>query len=185
MGKSLAGAMLDELGIPVLDTDQLAREVVRPGSPGLEELRGAFGEQVIQSDGSLDRAALAGIVFARPDLRRSLESILHPRIRMAWQAWLTSCQEQGQCCAAVLIPLLFETQAEDQFDHVVTLACTSATQRARLETRGWDRSRIQNCLDAQWSSAQRMQMADEVWWNDGSKETLRDQVRRSHRRWCP
>ncbi len=167
-GKTAAGSILAARGIPLLDTDDVAREVVKPGSEGLDEVLRCFGRGVLREDGSLDRAALAAIVFRSDERREELESILHPRIHSAWNRWLQGQEAIGAPLAAVVIPLLFEKGYGDGFQEVIAVGCTDGTQRGRLRTRGWDDSQIEARVASQWSTARKMAAASRVIWNEGT-----------------
>src|SRR5687768_11803944 len=111
MGKSTAASILARRGLPVLDTDDLARELVEPGHPALDGARAAFGTAVIDAAGRLSRRELARIVFAGPEKRARLEAILHPRIRQRWLDHVAKWRAERQPAGVVVIPLLFETNA--------------------------------------------------------------------------
>jgi len=168
MGKSAAGTLLQQRGIPVLDTDVLAREETRPGSPTLDLIRGVFGSEVFLPDGSLDRAALGKVVFADSAARAQLEAILHPRIAQAWRDQVTRWQMNGERTVAVLIPLLFERGYDSEFTACVTVACSSTTQRGRLRQRGWPDAEIDSRNRAQLPVADKMARARFVIWSEGS-----------------
>src|SRR5882672_6276754 len=112
MGKSTSARLLGERGLPVIDTDLLAHELVEPGQPALAEIRAAFGYDIIDPDHRLDRARLARRVFSDPAARQQLEAILHPRIRQLWLAQVEILAQQQAAECVVVIPLLFETRAE-------------------------------------------------------------------------
>jgi dephospho-CoA kinase len=169
-GKSVAGGILAARGIPVLDTDDVAREVVQPGTEGLAEVVQRFGHGVLREDGSLDRAALAAVVFHSDERRRELESILHPRIHATWSAWLERQQAMGTPLAAVVIPLLFEKGYAGDFHDVIAVGCTDLTQRIRLQARGWDDSQRDARVGSQWPTARKMAAADRVIWNEGTAD---------------
>src|SRR5688572_24937086 len=116
MGKSAVAEYLSRRGELVVDTDVLARELVAPGQPALAEISRNFGEKVLAADGSLDRSALAKIVFRDELHRKRLETILHPRIRAAWKNWAARCFEQGARRVVIVIPLLFETGADRELN---------------------------------------------------------------------
>lgn len=177
MGKSTVAAVLGRMGIPVVDTDQIARDVVSPGEPALAEIRTAFGPEVFGEDGGLDRAAMARMVFGEPEARRRLETILHPRIRERWMAWVKQGEQLGWKLAAVVIPLLYETGAGGCFDRVVCVACTDVTQRRRLLARGWSLEEIEGRRQAQWPVEQKMRESDYVIWTEGREELLETQLR--------
>lgn len=168
MGKTTVAAYWARRHVPVADTDAIAREVVAPGSPAFAEVIRVFGPDILTPEGNLDRARLAARVFAHPDERRRLEAILHPRIREAWQARVGLWREAGESIAAVVIPLLYETRAEAEFDHVVCVACQAATQRTRLRARGWDDAEIARRNAAQLPIEEKMARADHVIWTEGT-----------------
>jgi dephospho-CoA kinase len=168
MGKSAATHILRERGVAVVDTDDLARLVVAPGEPGLAEVQAVFGSDIVGSDGQLRREELARIVFSDPVARQKLEAILHPRIRQLWLAQVQAWQAEGQRVAVVVIPLLFETQAESSFASVVCVACTTAAQRARLAARGWTPEQMDQRNAAQLPVAEKMLRSNHVIWTEGS-----------------
>jgi len=107
-------------------------------------------------------------VFADENARKQLEGILHPRIRQQWQARAQSWRAQNLSLGAVAIPLLFETGAETQFDSVICVACSSATQLVRLRSRGWSDEQIQQRIAAQWAVDQKIVRSNYVIWTEGS-----------------
>lgn len=168
MGKSTAAQLFRERGVALVDTDDLAREVVQPGQPALEELRQTFGNDFLDPNGQLRREELARVVFADAEARKRLEAILHPRIADLWRARVEQWRNDGQPLAVVVIPLLYETGAEGEFDAVVCVACTPATQRQRLRARGWTPEEIEQRIAAQTPVAEKMARADYVIWTEGS-----------------
>jgi dephospho-CoA kinase len=135
MGKSASADFLRARSVAVIDTDLLAREIVEPGQPALAEVQKIFGSGVIGPDGNLRRDELARRVFADSAAREQLEAILHPRIRERWRARVQTWRDESRPVAAVIIPLLYETHAESDFDAVICVACSAATQRRRLGAR--------------------------------------------------
>src|SRR4051812_45310735 len=117
MGKSAAAELLAERGVKIVDTDVLARQVVEPGQPALAEIQQTFGSDVIDRNGQLNRKALATRVFANSAERQQLEAIVHPRIRHAWQVMVDEFGAKGAAAVAVVIPLLYETDAAGAFDY--------------------------------------------------------------------
>jgi len=178
MGKSTVGDLLRQRGVPVVDTDALAREVVEPGQPAWEEIRRVFGDAVLDAQGRLRREEVARRVFASEPLRRQLEAITHPRIRARWHAQLAQWRAQGQRLAVVVIPLLFEVQAETEVDAVLCVACSAATQRERLRARGWTDQQIEERLRAQWPVERKLARARFVVWTEGGLEVTAAQVDR-------
>jgi dephospho-CoA kinase len=178
MGKSAAAGILRGRGIPVVDTDDLARQIVQPGQPALEEIKLAFGSEVISSDGALQRGKLAAIVFCDPERRLKLESIMHPRIRELWQAQINAWRREKHSAVVVVIPLLFETLAERELDSTICVACSTATQRQRLAERGWTSEQIQQRIAAQWPIEKKMAGASYVVWSEGRLDILALQLGR-------
>ena len=166
MGKSACAKLLQERSIPVVDTDELARQVVQPGQPALGEIRGAFGAQVMAPDGTLRRDELARLVFADDAARKTLEGILHPRIRELWRSQVESWRAEGRALAIVVIPLLFETGAEKELDATICIACSDQTQRERLSVRGWSPTQIAQRIRTQWPIEQKLAKADYVIWTE-------------------
>ena len=178
MGKSTAAQFLRERSLPVVDTDELAHQLVLPGQPALLEIQTAFGKSVIAPDGQLRRDELAQIVFTDPAARKKLEAILHPRIRERWLAQIEAWRGESCPLAVVVIPLLFETQAESNFDKIVCVACSATAQRERLLARGWTPEQIRQRLAAQWPVEQKIARSDFVIWTDGSPEVHAQQIER-------
>lgn len=178
MGKSMAARFLRERGAQVVDTDELARQLVEPGRPALAEIQEVFGEKVVPSGGPLRRDELAQIVFTDPVARQKLEAILHPRIRENWLAQVESWRRENHALAVVVIPLLFETRAESHFDKTICVACSIPVQRQRLLERGWTSGQIQQRINAQWPICQKIARADFVVWTDGLPEALAQQIER-------
>jgi len=176
MGKSTAAGFLLSLGARVVDTDELARELVQPGWPALSEIRHAFGDEVILPAGSLNRAALAEKIFSDARLRQRLEAILHPRIRERWSAQVAAWRRENCPLAVVVIPLLFETRAEPQFDQIICVACSPASQRARLLARGWTDDQIRCRLAAQLPVTQKIARSHFVVWSEGPPAVHRRQL---------
>ena len=178
MGKSTVAQFLAEREELIIDTDQLARDLVAPGQPALEEIRSEFGGEVIRLDGTLDRSGLAAIVFNDAQKRSRLEAILHPRIRAAWLAQAQEWRTKGARRGVVVIPLLFETGAEKEFDLVVCVACSDATQMRRLRERGLSEEEINHRLASQRPVGDKMDRAQRVIWNESTREVCRMQAER-------
>ncbi len=178
MGKSTAAQLLQARGIAVIDTDDLARQVVQPDQPALEEICQTFGTELRDASGQLRREALAQIVFADPAARAKLEAITHPRITQLWRQQLLTWRTEGRAVAVVVIPLLFETKVEAEFDAVICLACSEATQQQRLAARGWSADQIRQRVAAQLPVAEKMARAHFVAWSEGAVETLAPQLAR-------
>ncbi len=183
-GKSTVANLFAALGATIVDTDLLAREVVAPGSPLLPQIAAHFGRDVLQKDGSLDRAALRARVFADPAERQWLEQLTHPAIRALTDQRCESATGPGSDGRYVIvaIPLLVETRGAERFDRVLVVDCDPAVQLARLQARdGTTREQAARMLAAQATREQRLAVADDVIHNDGDIAALRDQVERLHR----
>lgn len=178
MGKSAAAELLRQTGLPVIDTDALARDLVEPGQPALDEIVAAFGTGLLDPAGRLRRDELARLVFAGETARARLEGILHPRIRAAWQAETNEWRARGCAAGVVVIPLLYETGAAPAFDAVICVACSAATQHNRLRAREWDTKQIERRIAAQWPVTRKLDQATFVVWSEGTLAVLAEQLRR-------
>lgn len=173
-GKSVAASALQELGAVLIDADQLARAVVEPGTEGLREVVAAFGDGVLQQDGSLDRPALGARIFADPDGRATLNAIIHPRVRRE-AAGAEAAARAASAGAVVVhdIPLLVETRQEDSFHLVIVVDAPAETRvRRMVENRGMTEQEARKRIAAQADSATRNAAADVVLDNSGSPEDL-------------
>jgi dephospho-CoA kinase len=174
-GKSTVSAMLADLGAIVIDADLLAREVVAPGTDGLDQIVAAFGLSVLTEDGDLDRPAMGAIVFADESKRRSLEGIIHPLVR-ARAAQLEASAPVG---AIVVhdIPLLAETGQGDRFDAVVVVDVPTEVQVERMVAlRGMSRDEALARVAAQATREDRLAIGSYVVDNTGTLEDLRERV---------
>ncbi len=171
-GKSALAAILSGRRFPLVDTDDIARELLEPGRPAFDEVVAAFGAGVLSASGLVDRAALAAIVFSDATALACLEQILHPKIQTHWSSWLERCRREGNLAAFVVIPLLYEKGYEKTFDRIITVACSGRTQNVRLRARGWTDEAIRNRIAAQLSIEEKMRRADFVIWNEGSLDGL-------------
>jgi dephospho-CoA kinase len=180
-GKSTVAERLAELGVPVIDTDQLARELVEPGMPALEEIVRTFGQELLNAQGRLDRKALRTRVFAEPRDRQRLETILHPRIRAEMLRRLSKFDAPY---AVLVIPLLVETGQTDLADRVLVVDVPEAIQIQRVRQRdGSEEASVRRILTAQSDRTTRLAAADDVIDNSGTPEQLTHQIRRLHRRY--
>ncbi|WP_121252712.1 dephospho-CoA kinase [Nocardioides ferulae] len=174
-GKSTVAAMLRELGAVVIDADQLARDVVARGTPGLAAVVEAFGPQLLTEDGELDRAAMGRLVFADAELRRRLESIVHPLVFER----IVALEEQAPPGSLVVhdIPLLAETGRADDFDAVLVVDAPHELQVARMvRDRGWTAEEAESRIAAQASREQRRAIATHVVENTATRDDLRERV---------
>jgi dephospho-CoA kinase len=177
-GKSTVANLFAALGVPIVDTDVLAREVVAPGTPLLRQITDHFGMQVQSGDGSLDRQELRKRIFEDPEQRKWLEALLHPAIRELTDA---HCKTATGPYVIVAIPLLVETGGEARFDRILVVDCEPELQLARLTARdGSTREEAERMLAAQAPRTARLAVADDVIHNDGDLAQLRDQVEKLH-----
>ena len=180
-GKSTVAGLFSVLGVPLIDTDQIAREVVQPGSSVLAAIVARFGPQVLQADGSLDRRQLRTLVFADDRARADLEALTHPAI--AHETQLRSNAATGPYLL-IAVPLLAEKQLAHRYDRVLVVDCDRSLQWQRLTLR--DRISPQQAeamLAAQAGREQRLAIADDVIVNNGSLTELIPQVETLHRRY--
>ena len=176
MGKSTAAGFFLQLGARVVDTDELAHELVLPGQLALTEIQDEFGKNIVAADGRLKRDELARLVFSDAGARKKLEAILHPRIRERWQKQIELWRQENVPLAMVVIPLLFETGAETHFDKIICVACSPAAQRERLFARGWNADQIRQRIIAQLPVAQKIAASNYIIWTEGSPAVHRLQV---------
>ena len=150
-GKSYCLERFGRLGAKTIDADVLAREAVAKGNPGLEAVVRRFGPSVLRPDGNLDREALGRIVFGDAAARRDLEAIIHPEVYRAIESWFATLTDQSKSGAVAIadIPLLFETNREDDFDVVVVAACSRERQIERLMARGMAKNDAEDRISAQ------------------------------------
>ncbi len=182
-GKSHVRAQLQALGVPTIDADVLARDVVAPGTPGLEAVVRRFGREVLNVAGALDRRRLAAIVFADPVARRDLEAIIHPAVRHATDDWFEGLDPESHPFAVADIPLLYETGREGTFDAVIVVACEPETQVRRVMARdAATETEARQRLAAQMPIAEKVQRSDFVIRTDGTHEETNAQVRRIYDR---
>lgn len=179
-GKSYVRSRFEARGIPTIDADVVAREVVAPGTPALARIRERFGPRVLREDGSLDRPALAALVFSDADARLALEAIVHPAVRAVMDAWLAAEQARGTEVAVADIPLLFETGRAERFDVVVVAACDPEEQIRRVVRRdGASMEAARARLAAQWPIGEKVRRAHYVIRTDGTfadTDRLADEV---------
>ena len=172
-GKSTVGKLFQQLGAVVVDSDQLAREVVERGSSGFEQIVTLFGDEILKN-GEINRSLLAEIIFKDPAKRKDLEQITHPLIRKAFADIVAKSGDQ----AIVInqIPLLVESKYEYNFDHVITVSTSEDKRIARLLAKGYTQEQILNRMKSQVSDADREKIADSIIQNNESQIELLPQV---------
>lgn len=180
-GKTAASDHFAKLGAEVIDTDLLSRELVEPGQPALAEIVATFGEQVLDSDGRLDRPRLGRLVFSNPDARQQLEAILHPRIR---SAMLVRAERSQAPYVVFVIPLLLETGQQALVDRVLLIDLPEDLQRSRVAARdSLDDAQITAILEAQTDRATRLHNADDIVCNDADIVKLHTAIENLHRKY--
>lgn len=183
-GKSTVSGMLADRGACIVDADAISREVVAPGTPGLADVRSEFGDSVIAADGSLDRQALAAIVFSDPQRRAALESIVHPLVaRRSHELIEAALAIDPDCCVVHDVPLLAElvskgSRTTEGYDAVIVVTAPVETRIARLVERGLPRWDAEARIASQASDEEREALATYVIVNDGTLDHLREQVDR-------
>lgn len=173
-GKGLVADTLEQLGASIVDTDILAREVVRPGSLVLEKIRKMWGDRVLKPDGSLDRAYLGSIIFSSPADRKKLNRIMHPEIR---KLMVRRVKEDPRRVVVIVIPLLFEAEIPVYRDEAWLAYCSPQQQKQRLIER--DRispEEAQKRIDSQMPIDQKVKLCDVVIDNTDTREQTRRQV---------
>lgn len=185
-GKSLAGSFLRAFGVPVIEADDLGHGFLRADTPTGRQVAAAFGPDILDGQGAIDRARLGALVFAPggAHARARLEAILHPAVREAIAAWLQARRREAESGAAAgwrggaaaVIPLLYEVGWESDWDCVICVAAPAAVQGERLRGRGLSDAEAHARLAAQWPVEEKMKRADIVVFNAGPADGLRRQI---------
>ena len=179
-GKSTVADMFADLGVAIIDTDLIAREVVEPGQPALGEIRERFGERVIAADGKLDRRALRKIVFADEDARHDLEAILHPRIGAETRRQADDADGPYQ---VIVVPLLVDSPLREFVNRIVVVDCDDSLRIRRVMARDSETAeQARRMLAAQSGRDALIAMADDVIDNGRGLDETRGQVRALHER---
>lgn len=180
-GKTTACNLFKGMGVPVIDADQVTRDLTSPGKPALDAIARTFGRELIKDDGGLDRDRMRKIIFNDADARRKLESILHPLVYAEIER-LTGEVDADYCI--VSIPLLLETGNADQFDRVLVIDVPEDIQRERATRRdNTDPMEIQSIIDSQISRSERLKLADDIVRNNGDIASLEKQINQIHEKY--
>lgn len=183
-GKSTVARAFEALGVPWVDADDVAREVVEPGEPALAEIHERFGRRVLNHDGTLNRRALREIVFADPAQRRWLESVTHPRIRTRLVEHLARLEASGAPYVLLVSPLLFESGQSEMADRCLVIDVPEELQIERTAARDdVDETQARAIVAAQMPRAERLARADDVLDNGGSEAEMRRRVAELDRRY--
>lgn len=176
-GKSTLAKALRERGWHVIDTDQIAHEVLKPGGETWKNVVDAFGPSILQPDKSIDRKVLGKIVFADPSVRAKLNEITHPAIRTVWQS---EREERARThplqSLAVMIPLLFECELDKLFTSVWSVGASRAAQTRRLVARGLSETEARQRIDSQMPVAEKMARSHIAFWGEGTPASLLRQL---------
>ncbi|BBW95303.1 dephospho-CoA kinase [Geobacillus icigianus] len=176
-GKSTVSAMMRQLGLPVIDADEAARAVVRPGEDAYRQIVAAFGPGILQKNGDIDRAKLGAIVFSDEAERTKLNAIVHPAVRRRMLAEKEELVRAGAKTIVLDIPLLFESGLTDWVDKVLVVFVDEETQLRRLMARnGFTKEEALARIRAQWPLAEKVKRADAVLDNNGTIEETRRQL---------
>lgn len=182
-GKSAASRCFERRGVPVVDADVVAREVVAPGTPALAEIASAFGAEMVLADGTLDRTRLRERVFSDPEARERLEDIVHPRIRERMAAYLAALPA-GTPYTILVIPLLLEAGQRDLVDRILVVEAGEAIRIARVT--GRDRvpeEQVRRIIAAQCTAAERAAAANDLLLNEGPESELDAKVLALHEKY--
>jgi len=171
-GKSAVAARLAEHGAVVVDADQVAREVVEPGTPALARIAREFGDSVIASDGSLDRAALGSLIFSSPEKRAALNAITHPAVaERSHELFAAAAAADPDAIVVYDVPLLVDAGRADEFDLIVVVNASTETRIARMmELRGMTRDEAMHRINSQATNTERLAIADVVIDSNGTLE---------------
>jgi dephospho-CoA kinase len=177
-GKSTVARMFKELGAEVLDADQIARDAVAMGTPAWQELRRLFGEDFFNQNGTLNRSKLAQRIFADPEARHRLETLIHPLVAQELRSRVADLERQDVGLVLVEVPLLFEAGREEEFDLVIVVVAPKADRIQRLKSRDHRTDEeIRGILQAQWPLADKVARADYVVENGRELSFTQQQVK--------
>ena len=178
-GKSEVARIFHQLGIPVIDADVIAHQVVQPGTEALSEVVAVFGEAILTSSGELDRAKLADIVFNNPEMREKLEAIIHPRVREQIRAYKD--EHKNEPYVIVVIPLLIESAQQDLIDRVLIVDAAESVRIQRVQARdSRSKEQILSIIQNQADDTERHAAANDSLENNGSLDDLQLAVHKLH-----
>jgi len=172
-GKSEATARFIHQGIPCLDTDKVAHEIMMPGTQVYDSVVARFGEDIVSADGTLHRPSLGNIVFNDPEALRDLNQLVHPHVRKRWLSWLEARKEP---VAIVVIPLLVESGYQNEFDDILCISSTEKRMVERLKDRGFSRSEAMQRIQSQLPLENKEKEATWVLTNNGTLEQFTQKV---------
>ena len=174
-GKSQVAHYFGELGVPVIDADVIAHQLVAPGSEALAEITAVFGDDILDNEGALDRKKLASIVFNNTQSKQKLEAILHPRVRKQIDEYKANYNDYSYIL--IVIPLLLESEQPFEVDRILVVEAPEEIRIQRVQQRdGRSTEQIRNIINSQVNDEQRRAAADDIIVNDNSLEKLRQSV---------
>ena len=180
-GKSTISDLFADLGVDVIDTDEIARTLTSAGQPAVRQIEEQFGHELVANDGSLDRDRMRQIAFSDPDARQALQNILHPMIRAEVQRQLSTTAKPY---ALVVVPLLVESRGYKFANRILVVDCTEEQQIERVMQRSrLSRDQVRAIMATQASRSERLSAADDVIHNEGGIAELRSQVEKLHQQY--
>ncbi|WP_237394695.1 dephospho-CoA kinase [Methylacidimicrobium sp. AP8] len=178
-GKSTTSERLRRWGWFVVDSDEIAHELMAPGGETWQKLVDVFGERILNEEKAIDRKKLGSIVFRDPQLRETLNRLTHPAIIEKWRKEVADLRARNPNGKIVVsVPLLHEAGLEGEFETILCIGCSYATQLRRLLTRGLEREEAEARIKSQWPIEKKAARSDVLLWNDGSLELLEQQISR-------
>lgn len=175
-GKSAVVQMLREMGVPVIEADDLVRELSQAGEGVHDEIVKTFGREILMENGEIDRARLAGIVFGSPEKLARLNKIVHPRVLERTEQWVGERRQDGAQMVVVEAPLLVEAGFHQKLDRLAVVWCRPEQQIERLSGRGMSREEAERRIAAQMPVEEKMRLADYLIDNSGTRDETRRQV---------
>lgn len=171
-GKSAVAGTLARIGVPVIDADLLAHELLCPGSVTYDSILAEFGPGILDDEGAVNRRELGRVVFGNVDARKRLNDLMHPEVYRRLFAWIGCRVEEGASEALAVVPLLFETGMDHRFDRVIVVASDDYLVRDRLRARGLNEEEANMRIAAQWALSEKVQKASDVIWNNSDLASL-------------
>jgi dephospho-CoA kinase len=171
-GKSLVGTYLAEQGVAVCEADDLAHSILKKGNPTFDKVLSAFGQDIVGTDGEVDRSILGNIVFSDAAALKKLNSIIHPEVKHALGEWLDLQKD----IACAIVPLLYEADMDHDWDAIVAVSSARTVQMERLSQRGRSERDAHSRIEAQMQVGRKMELVDFVIVNNGTKDLLKRQT---------
>ncbi len=180
-GKSTVAQLFLDLGAPVIDADEIAKRLVMPGQPALQQIQHVFGDTILTDNGWLNRAALRSLIFTQPMLKQQLEAILHPLIYQTIATETESLAKEHVSYSIICLPLLFETKGVASVDRVLVVDCTLEQQISRVMARDKQHKvDVERIIASQVSRGYRLSHADDVIDNSNTDDSLAERVKKLH-----